>query len=373
MTTTFGVGIIGCGSISTTYFEVAPLFRGFEIRACADIVPEVARKAAEKYGVGARTVDELLASDDIAIVVNLTIPEAHYAVTMQALEAGKHVYSEKPLTLSVDDGKAVAKLAGERNLRVGCTPDTFLGGAHQLARKTLDDGAIGKVVAGAAFVLSHGMEHWHPNPDFFFQPGGGPMLDLGPYYIGNLINLVGPVRRVAALTSAATPTRTITSEPRNGEEIPVDTPTNIQALLEFENGATVTLLTSWDVWAHNLPFMELYGLEGTLFVPDPNFFGGTVRMAGRDREAVTVEGGDHPFSVVNRGGQANYRTVGLADMAVALAEGRDHRCSLERTLHAVDIMLSVLESGETGEFVTLTTTCTRPEPLGVEEARALLK
>lgn len=260
---------------------------------------------------------------------------------------------------------------------VGCAPDTFLGGAHQLARKHIDEGGIGRVTSGTCHVMSPGMEMWHPNPDFFFLPGGGPILDLGPYYIANLINLIGPVKRVGALTSMASDTRTITSEPRNGEVIPVKTPTNIHALLEFVNGATITLSASWDVWCHRHANMELYGTEGSLFVPDPNFFGGVVEATGRNKEVKPLEEWDHPFGINNQesaqGPRANYRTAGLADMALAIIEGRDARCSLDRVLHGVDVMTAILKSGETGEFVSLSTTCTQPAALGVEEARALLR
>lgn len=379
MDKTYGVGIVGCGNISTTYFELAPLFRRLEVRACADLNMDSAHERGSAYNVRAETVDELMSDDAIDIIVNLTIPDAHYAVTRQALEAGKHAYSEKPVALSIDDGKALAVLADEHGLKVGSAPDTFLGGAHQLARSQIDSGVVGRIVAGTAHVMSHGMEHWHPNPDFFFQPGAGPMLDVGPYYIANLINLLGPATRVAALTSSASPTRTISSQPRAGEAIPVGTPTNIHALVEFANGATVTVSTSWDVWAHEHAPMELYGTEGSLFVPDPNFFGGEVRASGRGTDIHAVEAWDHPCGRINvrdrnNGNErANYRTVGLADMAAAIDEGRDHRCSLERALHGLDIMISILKSGETGQFVDLTTTCDRPAPFGPEDAAALMK
>ncbi len=242
--------------------------------------------------------------------------------------AGKHLYSEKPLTLSLKDGLELQKLAAKKNLKAGCAPDTYLGGAHQLARKLVDDGQVGTITSGTAHVLSHGMEHWHPNPDFFFRPGGGPILDLGPYYIANLINLIGPVRRVAALTSMATPTRTISSEPRRGETIKVTTPTTIQALLEFESGASVTLSASWDVWAHHHPNMELYGTDGSIFLPDPNFFGGEVKLAKPGKKAKPVKSWAHPFGTPNQkhpaGMMANYRTAGLADMAVADPAGARH-------------------------------------------------
>lgn len=244
MTKELGVGIIGCGNISTTYFKLAPLFRGIKVVACADINPAAAEARAAEYGVKAESIEALLANPDVDIVVNLTIPDAHYPVSKAILEAGKHVYSEKPLVLSLEQGEELRAIAKAKGLSVGCAPDTFLGGAHQLARSYVDAGKIGRVTSGTCHVMSPGMEMWHPNPDFFFLPGGGPILDLGPYYIANLINLIGPVKRVAALATMANPTRTITSEPRKGEVIPVKTPTNIHALLEFENGATITLSAS---------------------------------------------------------------------------------------------------------------------------------
>ncbi|PYE86735.1 Gfo/Idh/MocA family protein [Phyllobacterium leguminum] len=375
---TLGVGIIGCGNISTTYLKLAPLFKRIEMRACADANPAAAKLRAEEYGIKAQSVDELLANDDIDIVVNLTIPDAHFAVTKRILEAGKHAYSEKPLVLSLEQGQELKKLADEKGLKVGCAPDTFLGGAHQLARKAIDEGKVGTITSGTCHVMSHGMEHWHPNPDFFFKPGGGPILDLGPYYIANLINLIGPVKRVAAITSMATPTRTISSEPRKGETIPVETPTTIHAVLEFVEGATITLSASWDVWAHRHENMELYGTDGSIFLPDPNFFGGDVKVGLPDKKkAKRLKGWKHPFGIPNQehpqGAMANYRTAGLADMAAAIVEKRDMRCSLERALHGVDVMMSILRSGEEKRFIDLETTCTRPEALGVAEAKALLR
>ncbi|MBB3918161.1 Gfo/Idh/MocA family protein [Rhizobium fabae] len=377
MTRELGVGIIGCGNISTTYFSLAPLFKGLKVLACADINVQAAEARAKEYGVRAQTIDALLANDEIDVVVNLTIPDAHFPVSKAILEAGKHVYSEKPLVLSLEQGEELRRIAKAKNLAVGCAPDTFLGGAHQLARKFIDDGGIGRVTSGACYVMSPGMEMWHPNPDFFFLPGGGPILDLGPYYVANLINLIGPVKRVGAMTSMASATRTITSQPRHGEIIPVKTPTTIQALLEFVSGATVTLTASWDVWSHRHANMELYGTDGSLYVPDPNFFGGTVEASGRDKDIKPLEAWEHPFGKINQenpnGARANYRTAGLADMVTALIEGRDARCSLDRTLHGVDVMTSILKSGEEGRFIDLTTTCTQPAALGIEEAQALLR
>ena len=370
-------GLIGCGNISTSYLGLAPNFAGFEFVAVSDLNHAAAEARAAEYGLEARSVDDLLASDDIDVIVNLTIPDAHCEVTTRILEAGKHAYSEKPLVLTLDEGKALAALAKSKGLRVGSAPDTFLGGAHQQARQIIDVGGIGRVVAGTAHVMSRGMEHWHPNPDFFFLPGAGPVLDIGPYYVTNLIQLLGPVKRVAALASSANAERTIRSEPRKGEKIPVKTPTNLHALLEFEQGATITFSASWDVKAHRHANMELYGTDGSLFVPDPNFFGGTLEQAGDDGEIAEVPAWDHPFGKPNQNldtdePRANYRTAGLAEMLVAITEDRPHRCSLELAVHATDVMTSILRSGETGQFVDLTTTCDRPAPLDPDAARALL-
>ncbi|WP_299296468.1 Gfo/Idh/MocA family oxidoreductase [uncultured Tateyamaria sp.] len=371
-----GIGIIGCGNISAAYLRLAPLFKGLEVRAVADMNLDAAKARADEFNVRAETVDGLLGADDIDIIVNLTIPDAHFAVTKSILEAGKHAYTEKPIVLTLAEGEELRALADAKGLRIGSAPDTFLGGAHQAARTAIDAGQIGKVIAGTAHVMSHGMEHWHPNPDFFFLPGAGPMLDIGPYYITNLIQLLGPVKRVSALTSMASDTRTILSEPRKGEVIPVKTPTNIHALLDFTSGATITLSTSWDVWAHRHGHMELYGTDGTMFMPDPNWFSGTVEVTGADGTTTALDTASHPLGVPNQdhGGtpMANYRTAGLAEMAVAMNEGRPHRCALELAIHAVDVMTSILTAGERGEVVTLTTTCDRPTPLPADAAQALL-
>lgn len=367
-----GIGVIGCGHISEAYLRLAPLFRGIEMRACADVNADAAAARADAFGLKALSVDDLLADAGIDIVLNLTVPAAHFAVSQRALEAGKHVYSEKPLVLVQEEGAALAARAAAQGLRVGAAPDTFLGGAHQLARRLVDEGAVGAITSGTCFVQSPGMEMWHPNPDFFFRAGGGPILDLGPYYISNLVQLLGPVRRVTAMGNMGSETRTITSAPRRGETIRVETPTTIHAVMEFEAGAQVTFCASWDVWQHGHAPMELYGRSGTLHVPDPNFFGGEVRMTARGGFVNGTPGWDHPLGRANQGERANYRAVGLADMALGLIEGRPHRCALDFALHVVDVMTAILRSAAEGRFVEMRTTCARPAPLGVGEAAALL-
>ncbi|MEM7025907.1 MAG: Gfo/Idh/MocA family oxidoreductase, partial [Pseudomonadota bacterium] len=331
------VGVIGCGNISDAYFKGSARSDLIQIKACADRVPQAATSKAETYGVAAVAVDALLADPEIEIVLNLTVPLAHATVSREIIDAGKHVYSEKPLAARFDEGQELMRTGTERGLRIGCAPDTFLGASHQACRTAVDEGQIGHVVAGTASMLSHGMEHWHPNPAFFFQPGGGPMLDVGPYYVTELVQLLGPVERVTAQTSIATPTRTVTSEPRSGEVIDVAVPTTVNGVLSFASGANVAITTSWDVWKHRrLPF-ELYGTEGRMLIPDPNFFGGEPQVSTHDEAWRPLDISAHPFGIANRtlsSGRevADYRIIGLLDMACALRTGRSHRASARSPL-----------------------------------------
>lgn len=370
---THGIGVIGCGNISAAYMRHAPMFRDIEIRACADMNPETASARAGEFGIRAVSVDDLFELEDVDTILNLTVPAAHFEVSKRALSAGKHVYSEKPFVLSLDEGRTLAELAASADLRVGSAPDTFLGGAHQLARHLVDAGAVGPITSGTCFFQSPGMEGWHPNPNFFFKAGGGPVLDVGPYYISNLVQLLGPVARVVALGTMASAERTITSQPRYGQKIKVETPTTIHALLAFRSGAQITFCASWDVWQHSHTNMELYGRDGTLHVPDPDRFGGEVRLTRRQGFVNATPDWPHPFSRNNDPrGFANYRAAGLADMMRAVDEGRPHRCSLEFSLHVVEVLTSILKSGEIGKWVEIETVCDRPAPLPPEESRVFL-
>ena len=320
---------------------------------------------------------DLLASEEVDIVVNLTNPAEHFAVSRKAILAGKHVWTEKPLTLTLDEARELKDLAELRGLRLGAAPDTFLGGAHQQCRALLDQGRIGNVVSGSAAVLSHGMESWHPNPDFFFRPGGGPIFDLGPYYIASLVDLIGPISRVAAFGTSGSPTRTIGSGPRAGETIPVLTPTNVHSLLKFRSGAILTFSASWDVWAHRRAPIELYGETGSLLVPDPNDFDGTVALAGPDGILSDLPIEAHVLGIPNQthpkwGAFANYRGAGLADMAAAIVARLPHRCSMEFALHTVEVMAGCLASSESGEVVDISSECARPAPLDDAAARELM-
>ncbi|HWA17485.1 MAG TPA: Gfo/Idh/MocA family oxidoreductase [Devosia sp.] len=380
MAKTYGVGIMGAGNISSAYLRLAPMFKGIEVRGVADIIPAAARKRSEEFNVKAMTPDEMLKNSEIDVIVNLTIPATHFQVSMDAISAGKHAYSEKPFVLSLKEGKALKKAADKRGLSVGSAPDTFLGGAHQQVRDMIDEGRLGKITHGTTHVMSRGMEHWHPNPDFFFQVGAGPVLDVGPYYVTDLIHLIGPVKRVTAFTNMASKHRIVTTPdvPMTGKKIKVGTPTTIHGVLEFHSGAIVTIGASWDTYSHGHHNIELYGTEGSVFVPDPNFFGGDILVSDKTGTKNKVEPWDHPFGKVNQTGgdgtpRANYRTAGLADMIQSIEKGRPARCGLDVALHAVEIMTSLLKAGESGKVITLETTCQRPKALKPKDALALLK
>jgi predicted dehydrogenase len=380
MARTYGIGIIGAGNISMAYLQLSPLFKGLEVRAIADLLPEAARARGQEFGVAVMTPDEMLAHSEIDVVVNLTVPRAHYLVSMDAISAGKHVYSEKPFVLSLKEGKALKRAADSRNLRVGSAPDTFLGGAHQQVRDLIDAGRVGKVTHGTTHVMSRGMEHWHPNPTFFFQPGGGPVLDMGPYYITELVQLLGPVRRVTAFTGRGLETRTVSTPnvAMTGKKIKVEVPTTIHGVLEFHSGAIITMGASWDTHGHGHHNIELYGTAGSIFVPDPNFFGGEVFVSDAAGTRSKIDQWDHPFGRFNftdtNGVQrANYRAAGLADMVQAIDKGRAARCGIDVALHVIDVLTSLLKAGESGRVITLTTTCERPKALKPKDAQALLR
>lgn len=357
------IGIIGCGNISGIYFKNCTRFENLEVVACADLVPERAQvKAAEYPGVKACTVDELLRNSEIEIVVNLTIPNAHASVGLAVLEAGKSLYNEKPLTITRAEGKALLDLAQKKKVRVGCAPDTFLGGGHQTCRKLIDDGWIGQPVAATAFMLCHGHESWHPDPEFYYKVGGGPMFDMGPYYLTAMINLMGPVLRVSGVTRTTFPERLITSQPKYGTRVSVDTPTHLAAILEFANGAVGTIVTSFDVWGARVPCIEIYGTEGSLSVPDPNGFGGPVsvlRPGSREWKEVPLAFGY----------AENSRGVGVADLAQALGTPKTHRVNGSLAFHVLDIMHAVHDAGKLQKTVVLESTCEAPAalPLGLRD------
>jgi len=359
------VGVVGCGNISSAYLGIAKGWEIIEVAAVADLVPERARARAEEFEVPrACTVEELLGDPEIDIVLNLTIPNAHAEVAVAALEAGKHVYNEKPLAVSREDGQRILSLAADKGLRVGGAPDTFMGGGLQTCRKLIDDGWIGEPIGAAAFMLCHGHESWHPDPEFYYKAGGGPMFDMGPYYLTALVSLMGPVKRVTGSTRITFPERTITSEGKYGQTIEVEVPTHVTGIMDFANGAIGTITTSFDVWSSELPRIEIYGTAGSLSAPDPNGFGGPVRVRRAGADSWTQ-------MPLTHGNVENSRSIGVADMAYGLRSGRGHRASGELTFHVLDLMHAFHEASDAGAFVELASTCERPAalPLGLLPGR----
>ena len=351
------IGIIGAGNVSSQYLNAAKFFQAFRVAAIADLELPRAQARAAEFGVEkALSVDALLADPEVKLVINLTIPNVHAAVSQQILAAGKSVYSEKPLGTVREDAKPILDAAKRQNLRVGCAPDTFLGAGLQTSRKLIDDGWIGEPVGGAAFMLSRGMEMWHPDPAFFYMPGAGPLFDIGPYYLTALVNLLGPIEKVASTAKTTFAERLVTSQPNFGAKLPVTTPTHISALLSFASGAVGTLMTSFDVWASELPRIEIYGTEGTLSVPDPNTFGGPVRLKRAGASEWTTLPLTHGYTENSRG-------LGVADMAQAITSGRPHRASGALAYHVLDTMQSILEAAEAEKTLTLSSRAERPAPL----------
>ena len=354
---TVKVGIIGCGNICGIYFEnMCNVFDNIEVKACADLdMARAEAKAAEFKGVTAMTVDDLLADPEIEIVVNLTIPKAHYEVSMKAVEAGKHVHAEKPITLSREEANKLLAAAKAKNLLVGNAPDTFMGAGIQTCVKLINDGAIGDPVAATAFMMCRGHESWHPDPEFYYKVGGGPMFDMGPYYLTALVSLLGPAKRVTGSTRISFPTRTITSEKKNGKIINVNIPTHVAGIMDFANGAVGTIITSFDVWDHALPCIEIYGSEGSLQVPDPNGFGGNVRLSKAGDDWVDVE--------LTHQHADNGRGIGPANMALAIRGGQANRSSGELATHVLDIMQAFHDASDSGQHVMLESTCEKPAAL----------
>ena len=352
------VGMVGVGCISGIYLKnFKETFKEVRLVAVCDLIRERAEKAKAEYGVPKLydTMYELFADPEIDVVLNLTRPYEHFGVSKAALEAGKHVYCEKPLGITLAEGLELVALAKEKGLYLGGAPDTFLGAGIQTSRKLIDEGLIGEIVGGRLAMAGHGMETWHPDPDFYYQPGGGPLFDMGPYYLTALINLIGGVKRVYGTASISYPTRHITSKEHYGETITVNTPTHIESLLTMACGKSVSLITSFDVWSSRQTNIEIYGTKGTLYVPDPNTFGGKVVFVGEDRKEVEYPlVFDYP---------ENSRLLGLADMAKAIETGRPGRTTYKQTLHVLEVMDAVLRSAKEGRPIDIETTFEREAPM----------
>ena len=352
-----GVGIIGAGNISSQYLRAMKAFPVLDIRGIADMKPEVAEKKAAEFGVKAVTVDALLADPRVDIIVNLTIPRAHVAVGLRAIAAGKHVYSEKPIGVNFAEAKTLVAAARKKGVRVGSAPDTFLGGSHQQARAVVDSGKLGTIIGGTANFGVPGHEYWHPDPAFYYDIGGGPVLDMGPYYITDLVNLLGPVKAVQAMSLTPAKQRPIRSEPKKGQMMPVKVFTHVTGTLQFASGALVQVSLSFDVPKHTHRPIEIYGTELSMQVPDPNMFGGEVKTA----KPRAAEWDDVPVKIPYA--DANYRSLGVADMAYAILNNRPHRCNGDLALHVLEVMEAFETASKTGQIVRIKTKVERPAPM----------
>ena len=341
------VGLVGCGNVSRRYLEHVAEFDELDVVACADAMPANAAAVGQEFGIPALGVDELIGDVTIDLVLNLTIPRSHAEVTMRALRAGKHVYTEKPLAADLSDARAIMALADELGLFVGCAPDTFMGAGITASRALIDEGAIGEPVSANAFMMTPGPEQFHPGPDFLYREGAGPLFDGGPYYVSALVSLLGPVARVGAVSTTGRTDRTVLVGDRAGERFPVETSTHVAGVLQFVHGAVGSLITSFDVIETSAPRLEVHGTEGSIIAPAPNSWGGPawVRRAG-EQEFMEV-----PIAADGAG----FMGMGLVDMARGLQLGREPRASGARGLHVLEVLTGIDRSASCGgQFYDMT-------------------
>lgn len=353
------IGMVGVGSISGIYLQnLTNTFKEIKLIGVCDLIRERAEAAKEKWNVPKiyDTMYDMFADPEIDIVLNLTRPYQHFEVSKAALLAGKHVYSEKPLGASFEEGVELVRIAEEKGLMIGGAPDTFMGAGIQTCRKVIDSGMIGDVIGSACFMICHGHETWHPDPEFYYKYGGGPMMDMGPYYVTALLNLIGGVKQVTGVTKTNFPKRIITSEPHYGDVIDVDCSTHVMGMLHFDSGAVGTIITTFDVYHNEGCRFEVYGTKGTLFVPDPNGFGGPVKL-------LRPEDGQAKELPLMFDYKENSRTLGLADFAKALETGREFRTSYKQTLHVLEILTAFDKSSKEGKTIDLTTHYERSIPM----------
>ncbi len=374
------IGIIGCGVISHIYISnIKAMYEWLEIIACADLMLSKAQGVASQYAIKkACTVEELLADSEIEMVINLTIPIAHTEINQRILMSGKHVYCEKPLALTLKDARATIELAASKGLMLGCAPETFMGASLQTCRKIIDEGWIGKVVSATANMTTFGAETWHASPEFFYKNGAGPMMDMGPYYLTALVALLGPIDRLGCFSSIGMTKRTIHSEPLWGKTIDVDVPTTYTGIISFEMGVQANITMSFDMWLSQLPKFEIYGTEGTLMIPDPNMFGGEIKIFRKERVIDALQskrfgGPELSYSTKYEDLQVMpqvyqqplefMRGMGPLDMAFALVNGRKHRANEALAYHVTEALLGFDQSAKKGEIYQMESTCLRPEPL----------
>jgi predicted dehydrogenase len=380
----FKVGLIGCGHISETYFRGHQYFNNFRIVKCADINMEAADKCAKTHNIEAVTIEEILNDKEIEIILNLTIPKAHYEVAKKSLESNKHTYSEKPMAVNFEEGKELLELANKKKLYIGCAPDTFLGGGIQKTRELLDSKLIGEIKLGNAFFAFPGVQSYHPNPESWFEEScGGPAIDMGPYYFTALVNLLGPAKQVQGRCIKAFEEREIGIGPKKGKKFKVECPTSYLATIQFENDSIIQVTLSFDVITHQRNHIELYGTKGSAIVPDPNMFGGSCFISvSQDGNWEEHKSDDRYLGKINITSQsaranesptnANYRGVGLSEMAYCIENNVQHRCLGELSLHVLDIIESTMRASKTGVPQEIKTTCKKPKYFPEEEVKKIV-
>jgi predicted dehydrogenase len=330
------VGVVGCGIIAKRYVTDSAAFDTWQPIACADLDTASAEAFAAEHGLRAESVDELFADPEVELILNLTPPNAHATLTRSALAAGKHVYSEKPLATSVADGRDLVETAQRLGLRLGCAPDTFLGSAYQAGRRLIEEGAIGEPLGAVGTMLVGGPDSWHPNAEMFFRAGGGPLLDIAPYYLTAIVALLGRVESVSAFAATRTPKRTFGVGPRAGETFAIEVPTHAAVLLRLEGGTLATLTVSFEARGQYVSGMEIFGTEATLYLPDANTFGGGVSLRrGRDDPELVPYTAD---------GAQGTRGLGVHELVESMRSGRPHQASAALALHVLEAADAALRS-----------------------------
>jgi len=378
------IGLIGCGNIAETYFKSQDYFNNINFVACADINQVSSDECAKKNNISSMSVDDLLNHAEVDVILNLTIPQAHFEVSEKALKAGKHVYSEKPMAIKLSDAKKIIEIANQKNLYFGNAPDTFLGGGGQLSRKLIDEGSIGEILTGNFIFAFSGVQTFHPNPESWFKDGGGPVIDMGPYFFTTLVNLLGPAKNVRARGNKFSETRIVETGPKKNNKFSVDIPTSYMLDLEFDSGSIIQGFLSFDVQNHARNHMELYGSKGSIIVPDPNMFGGPVLISkelGSEWDEFSVE--DMLLgktNIVNHSGrsneapkQSNYRGIGLSEMIYAIENNKPHRCSGELAFHVLDIINTTIDAAKNNKEIEIQSTCRKPDVFLDKEISLLMK
>ena len=385
MNKVYKVGLIGCGHINETYFRAHEYFNNFKIIKCADVKESAAKNCANVYNIESVSVDDLLVDNQIEVVLNLTTPQSHYEVTKKTLLAGKHSYCEKPLATKFKNGQELVNLAKEKNLYLGNAPDTFLGAGNQKSRQLIDSGLVGDIKLGNAIFAFPGVQSYHPDPEPWFQKdGGGPVFDMGPYYLTALVNLLGPAKHVQGRELTISEFREIGIGPKKGKKIKVESPTTYMATIQFHNSAIIQITLSFDVINHQRNHIELYGTKGSIIVPDPNMFGGSVFISvnpgpeGKWEEYQTENMKLGKINIKNPSVRlnesptnANYRGIGLSEMLYCIENKKKHRCSGELSLHVLDIIDSTMQAAISKTHKEIRTTCKKPEFFPEEEIKKI--